>query len=581
MQKLFQIFLFLLFIVQGFSQTERIVFSSDRNGNYDIYSIKPDGTDLQQLTRHPARDAWPKWSPDGRKVVFCSERQGKNQIFIMNADGSDLRNLSRNQFNELDPVISPNGQLIAFITKATGTYQLHVMNIDGTGRRQLTNLGPFNGRPDWSPDSSKLVFISPRSGAYEIYRINVDGTNERVLTTFETEVGAPAWSKHGYYILFHGHEKGVDYLFQMTPTGKEVKKIECNGDPNFLARWNGSSNKIVFVSDRDGNHELYVRDLSTGKEVRLTHSRASDSMPDWFSPPPVASWPVSFSPAIPDNYRLAFTSYRGGSPDIFLMHPDGSAVQRLTDSDHSNSFPADVGDGVHINFLRSSAESAAPQCLFQVNLTDKKIKTITGTSIVTGALEARTSPSGQFISYTKKVGDYFELFLYDTETKAHQQITDHASQGLPAQIRISFWSHNSKKIAYLSGEDYYNLYLRVFDLEHGTTSAVTGRGYMFSGVVWLKNDNRFVVNIKIRGKTTYELWSINLDGSNLRQLTDHPGRGSVHPSISPDGNWIAFESGRDMDDGEIYLMRPDGSQQTRITYHRTYDGRPAWVELKE
>lgn len=581
MQKLFQIFLYLFFIVQGFSQTDRIVFSSDRYGNYDIFSIKPDGTDLQQLTKHSARDAWPKWSPDGRKIIFCSEREGKNQIFTMNADGSELRNLSNNRFNELDPLISPNGKLIAFITKASGSYQLHVMNIDGSGRRKLTDKGPFNGRPDWSPDSRKLVFISPRSGTYEVYRINVDGTNEQVLTNFKTEVGAPAWSKHGYYILFHGHEGGVDYIFQMTPNGKEIKKIDCKGDPNFLARWNGFSKKIVFVSNRDGNHELYVKDLASGTETQLTHSRSSDSMPDWFTPSPVAPSEMSFSPTIPGNYRLAFTSYRGGSPDIFLMRPDGSVLRQLTDSEDSNSFPKDAGDGLHVNFLRSTAESAAPQSPFQVNLLDNRISELEEVPIVPGALESRTSPDGQFISYSKQMGDYFEFFLYDTETKNHQQITDHTAQDLPAQIRISFWSHDSRKLAYLSGEDYYNLYLRVFDLEQGTKKTITDRGYMFSGVVWLKDNDSFIVNIKIRGKTTYELWRIDLDGLNLKQLTDNPGRGSVHPDLSPDGNWIAFESGRDMDDGEIYLMRPDGSQQTRITYHRTYDGRPVWIKLKK
>jgi Tol biopolymer transport system component len=102
---------------------------------------------------------------------------------------------------------------------------------------------------------------------------------------------------------------------------------------------------------------------------------------------------------------------------------------------------------------------------------------------------------------------------------------------------------------------------------------------MFSGVVWLKENNSFIINIKIKNKTTYELWGINLDGSGLKQLTDHPKRGSVHPAISPDGKWIAFETGRDGDDGEIYIMKPDGSEQTRLTFDKAYDGRPAWIEV--
>ena len=133
----------------------------------------------------------------------------------------------------------------------------------------------------------------------------------------------------------------------------------------------------------------------------------------------------------------------------------------------------------------------------------------------------------------------------------------------------------------MSGPDWYNQFLRIYDLKTGKTKVITQRGYMNSGLLWLKNDNALILNIKIRDKTTYELWRINADGSNLHQLTNHPGRGSVHPAISPDGQWVVFETGRDGDDGELYLMRPDGSAQTRITFHRSYEGRPAWIELKE
>ena len=58
----------------------KIVFSSERNGNAEIFTMNSDGTNLKQLTNHPSRDAWPKWSPDGKQIIFCSERKGKNKI---------------------------------------------------------------------------------------------------------------------------------------------------------------------------------------------------------------------------------------------------------------------------------------------------------------------------------------------------------------------------------------------------------------------------------------------------------------------------------------------------------------------
>ena len=572
--------LFLLFSMSCQSQEERIVFSSNRYGNYDVFSMKVDGSDLKQLTTNKARDAWPKWSPDGTAVIFCSERLGKNQIFIMDADGKNQRNLSNNSFNELDPVISPDGKYIAFTTKATGTYQLHVMNIDGTGRKRLTNSGQFCGRPDWSPDARRLVYVSMENGFYEIYRINIDGSGKQKLTDFKTETSTPSWSKHGYYILFNAHENGVDHLYQMKPDGSELKKIKVGSQSDFMGRWSGNSDKLVFTSIRNKNYDLYTYDLNTKEEKQLSKTAFKESMADWYTPQAKENLPASLFPKLPKNYKLSYVSYRGGSADVFLSNPDGTAIQRLTETDDNNSFPKDAGNGKEIIFRKSDPNNSGIFNNYKLDLLSGQEFLYQSVPVVEGALEEQESPDGRHITYSKFIDDYYELFLYDKKTKEHRQITNHKKRQLPAQIRISFWSFDSKKIAYLSGKDYYNLYLKVFDIDSEKTTTVTQRGYMFSGLVWLKENDRFVINIKIRGKTTYELWAINLDGTGLRQLTDHPGRGSVHPAISPDGNWIAFETGRDLDDGEIYLMKPDGSKQTRITYSRSYEGRPAWIVVE-
>ncbi|OJJ19880.1 hypothetical protein BKI52_15480 [marine bacterium AO1-C] len=559
---------------------ERIVFSSNRNGNFDIFSMRPDGSDCLQLTQFSGNDIWPKWSPNGKKMVYCSKRGGRHQIYLMNRDGSQKRNLSNNIYNELNPVISPDGTKIAFNSKESGSYQLYVMNIDGTNRKRLTNSGPFCGRADWSPDGSKLVYVSVESGVYELYRMNADGSGKKQLTQFNTEVGNPAWSKDGYYVLFHAHENEVDKLFRIKADGTNLKKLKDSKQSDFLARWNGNSKKLVYTSIRGNNYDLYTYDLTTRAEKQLTQSTAKDQHPDWYSPWHIAKSGKSLTPIIPANYRLTFTSYRGGSADVFMMKPDGTQQQRLTDTDDSNSFPRSANDGQHVIFRRARSESGASQNLYKVNLKTRQVTPYQRQFVAQDAIEETTSADNHYKAYVKKVNGFREVFVYDTQSKKHRQITQNQQKNHPATIVITFWSRDSKKLAFLSGKDYYNLYLRVYDTQTQQITTITQRGYMFSGVVWLKDHQSFVINIKIRNKTTYELWHINLDGTGLKQLTNHPKRGSAHPTLSPDGQWIAFESGRDGDDGEIYLMRPDGSIQTRLTYHRTYDGRPAWVIIK-
>ena len=559
------------------SPEERIVFCSDRSGNYEIYTIRPDGSDLQQLTQTSAREGWPKWAPNGQQIIFTSDQSGTGQIYLMNSDGSNVRNLSNNKHNELDPVISPDGKKIAFISKATGSYQLYTMDIDGSNRKQLTNIGPFNGRPDWSPNSRRLAYLSIQDGSYEIYTIHADGSRKQKLSTFNTETGAPAWSKNGYYILFHGHEKDIDYLYRMDANGENLQKLGKQDHRGFVARWNGQSDKVVYSSANADNYDLYILDIKSGEKKRLTSAPGKNYMADWFCPEEKAKAPINLEPPLPRNHRIAFTSYRGGSPDIYWMNSDGTHFEQLTDSEERNSFPADLKDKTHIVFRQSKYDNGYQSKDFSYNYKTGAVQVYRAPQLIEGALEENMSLDSQYIAYSKQIKDYYEVYIYDKKTGLHQQITQHQKEDLPAQIRITWWSNEGSKLAYLSGKDYYNLYLRVYDLESKQTATITDRGYMFSGVVWLKDDNAFVINIKIRDKTTYELWRIGLDGNNLQQLTDHPQLGSVHPSLSPDKNWIVFESARDDGDGEIYIMRPDGSQQIRLTYSRSYEGRPTWI----
>lgn len=71
-----------------------IAFDSDRNGNLDVYVMKPDGTGLRRLTDHPRRDFDPAWSPDGSRIAFTSDRDGDREVYVMNADGSHQTRLT-------------------------------------------------------------------------------------------------------------------------------------------------------------------------------------------------------------------------------------------------------------------------------------------------------------------------------------------------------------------------------------------------------------------------------------------------------------------------------------------------------
>jgi Tol biopolymer transport system component len=218
----------------------RLAFDSDRTGAFcDVFSMRPDGSDVTQLTDFGVGDCagQPNWSPDGGRITYSRDNGGPEAgIWTMAADGSDPRRVTvvaDNALFDASPRYSPDGQLIAFtrvrhphetrpgrtgnLTGATGA--VFVVRPDGSGLRRLTSWGHPTGLDvDWSPDGSELVFETDGISAGATRDIKavrvVDGrvrsvTNNPPLAQFggdrvpQLEISSdPTWAPDGSQILF-------------------------------------------------------------------------------------------------------------------------------------------------------------------------------------------------------------------------------------------------------------------------------------------------------------------------------------------------------------------------------------------
>jgi TolB protein len=166
----------------------RIVFTTVRDGDMEIYSMNADGSGARRLTNRPGPDGGPFFSRDGKQIVFrgrASEgteladyqallkeglwRPTSLEIFVMDSDGSNLRQITTLGKASFAPYFIPDGRRIIFSTNVHDPkgrdFDLYVINVDGSGLERVTWNPTFDGFPMFSPDGTKLVFASNRNAA--------------------------------------------------------------------------------------------------------------------------------------------------------------------------------------------------------------------------------------------------------------------------------------------------------------------------------------------------------------------------------------------------------------------------------
>jgi dipeptidyl aminopeptidase/acylaminoacyl peptidase len=273
----------------------RIAFYAERDGNPEIYTMNPDGTDQRRLTFNEFEDSSLVWSPDGTRIAFISDREDPQagkclpncfyQVYVINADGTNEQKLFDTEFSTLHPDWHPEGTMISFDTEFNFQGDIYTINTDGSDVRLLIEEGFW---ADWSPDGTQIAFVSKRDGDLELYLADADGSNQRRLTENQRMEFFPAWSPDGKKIAFMSGQPPRMQIYIMNVDGGDEQQLTSVGHVNEDPDWSPDGRYIIFQSNRDGNFEIYrleVEAILRGEVdyglLRLTNSSRGDYWPAW------------------------------------------------------------------------------------------------------------------------------------------------------------------------------------------------------------------------------------------------------------------------------------------------------------
>ncbi len=319
----------------------QILFWSYRSGDYDIWVMDADGTNLTNLTNNPAADLHPDWSPDGQEIIFISDREDDAlQVYHMAASSANVQRLTTDvTVADGRPKYSPDGQYFATSTKdlVTRERNIYIYHNNGNLFQMINTPGASDYQPAWTPGGRRVIFSSWVADDNLIFlSANRDGSDLRLEFGLPGQLFYPRYSPDGQYLAFskstyypnggdeiylwHNNFRHLIQLSDATPVTREWGPdwSPLTGIPNWL--WLDHDNNTVDpgeVSTVNIDLDLYSLPVGIHNATILVRNDATGEMVN----------------TIPISFRLTETY----GPEIVEI----------------NDVPLDQGGFVHIRFLKS------------------------------------------------------------------------------------------------------------------------------------------------------------------------------------------------------------------------------------
>ncbi len=263
---------------------KKIAFQSNRTGNWDIFVMDVQSRGQLQLTKNPAQDEMPAFSPNSKVIAFSSTRDDtvhkertemNRNIYVVDLAGSKAVRIVETGADDWCPVFTNKNDELVLVSEKDDPRDvpfhqrlgdIYLKNLQQGTLLRLTQNEADDTAPSVSRNGKWIVFVSNRDGKFQLYRMDRLGkVTERILE-FDGQCGAPDYSRNGKYIAFAAEKNGNFDIYMMTSAGTKLVQLTTHSAQDDYPRFSPDGRYILFHSDRTGSYQIYSIDLETPTE---------------------------------------------------------------------------------------------------------------------------------------------------------------------------------------------------------------------------------------------------------------------------------------------------------------------------
>jgi Tol biopolymer transport system component len=536
---------------------------------------------LTRLTDLPGKQWFPSLSPDGNFFVYARKIGDRSRLYLQQVGGGTALDLLPNsRDDDSQPAVSPDGRQIAFRSEREGG-GIFVMGLMGESVRRVTDFG-FN--PAWSPDGREIVCATEGIGSplvrrrpSRIYRVSLETGQRRLV--HEGDAVQPSWSPHGLRIAYWGISSSSQRVIWTVPADRgEAVQVTAGTSVDWNPVWSPDGRYLYFASDRSGVTNLWRLpiDERSGRVLGKPEPVTTSSQPSMLLSVSRDGRHIVFTsgeirtilekvPFDPENGTLAgptaaivqtanviatFDASRDGGwlvyqtqaprEDLFVVHPDGTGLRRLTDDEFKDRQPRWSPDGRRIAFYSNRGGQYEIWTLRADGSRLERAAAASGRR----AYHPVWSPDGRWLACDLRENEAL-IDLSRPVAERHPVLLPSPGRGVG--FSASSWSADGRWLAGAlhqpdGGEQAPGVVL--YSLPGRVYRKITERG---EGATWL-SDSRHLLYWDNGALFLLDIHS----GASRQVLTTPPGSDYNDFSVSPDGRVLYLA--RNSEQGDIWLL---------------------------